>query len=177
MKTSLVIPVLGVLLIFAINCREVGSTGELEAFKARADVEWQNMELAKRYIEVINSGHFDALNELLSSDYAIYSPSGYPEASSREALINNYESSAEAFSAFKWNIEDIIASDDKVICRISVAGKTREGIPGLPTQATPFEFSLISIMRFENGKIAEEWQEDDQLGLARQLGMELRPKN
>ena len=27
-----------------------------------------------------------------------------------------------------------------------------------------------------DGKVVEEWQEDDQLGLARQLGMELKPK-
>jgi len=31
-------------------------------------------------------------------------------------------------------------------------------------------------MRIENGKAVEEWQEDNQLGLARQLGMELKPK-
>ncbi len=30
-------------------------------------------------------------------------------------------------------------------------------------------------MRMENGRVAEEWQEDDQLGLVRQLGMELKP--
>jgi 2-polyprenyl-3-methyl-5-hydroxy-6-metoxy-1,4-benzoquinol methylase len=42
--------------------------------------------------------------------------------------------------------------------------------------AKKFEFSMITIMRIQGGRIIEEWQEDDQLGFARQLGMELKPK-
>jgi hypothetical protein len=39
-----------------------------------------------------------------------------------------------------------------------------------------FKFSLITIVRMNDGKVVEKWRENHQLGLVRQLGMELKPK-
>jgi predicted ester cyclase len=114
--------------------------------------------------------------ELLSPEYAVYSPSGYPEPTSRELLIKSYQGAREAFSELTWSIEDLVAAQDKVISRIIAKGTYKGGVPGLPKDEIKFEFSMITIMRIDDGKIVEEWQEDDQLGLVRQLGMELKPK-
>jgi steroid delta-isomerase-like uncharacterized protein len=159
-----------------VGCQDKAAMAELEAMKAQAAVEEQNISLVKRYIEVFNEGDFEAFKDLLSSNYVIYSPSGYPEPTSREKLIENYKGMQEAFSEFIWNIEDIIAAGDKVICRIIANCTYKGGIPGLQKSEKEVKFSLITIMRLENGKVIEEWQEDDQLGFARQLGMELKPK-
>ncbi len=70
----------------------------------------------------------------------------------------------------------MIAAKDKVICRIIARGTYKGGVSEIPETEKEFEFSMITIMRIENGRVVEEWQEDDQLGLARQLGMELKPK-
>ena len=117
------------------------------------------------------------MSELLSPDFAIYSPSGYPTPSSREKLIENYIGISDSSSEFKWYIEDILATKDKVICRVTIRGIFIGEIPNLSEGDKEFEFSLITIMRIEDGKVVEEWQEDDQLGFARQLGMELKPKD
>ena len=167
---------LALFLCFTISCQDKEALSELEMLKAQIGVEEQNMALAKHYIESLNEGNFNAFKEFLSSDYAIYSPSGYPEPTSREKLIENYKGVRESFSEFIWNIEDIMAAGDKVICRIMVRGTTKSGVPGLPDTEKEVKLSLITIMRMENGKVVEEWQEDDQLGFARQLGMELKPK-
>ena len=161
---------------FMVNCQDREAVAELEICKARGKVEAQNKALAERYIEIINMGNFEALMELLAPDYAVYSPSGYPKPTSREKLIENYKGAAESFSEFTWGIEDMIAAGDKVVCRIIIRGIYSGGVPDLPSAEKKFEFSLITIMRIENGKVLEEWQEDDQLGLARQIGMELKPK-
>jgi len=176
MKKLLVVILLALFLCFMVSCQDKEAMAELEGFKAQAEVEEQNIALVKRYVETFNNGDFEAFKELLSPDYAIYSPSGYPKPTSREKLIENYKGAAEAFSEFTWSIEDIIAAGDKVICRIIARGTYKGGVPGLPATEKKFEFSLITIMRIENGKVVEEWQEDDQLGLVRQLGMELKPK-
>jgi steroid delta-isomerase-like uncharacterized protein len=174
-KLLMAIP-LALFLCFMVGCQDEEARAELEGFRAQAEVEEQNIALAKRYFETLNKADFEAFKELLSPDYAIYNPSGYPESTSREKLIENYKASAEAFSEFTWSIEDIIAAGEKVVCRIIARGTYKGGVQGLPTTERKFEFSLITIMRLENGKVQEEWQEDDQLGLARQLGMELKPK-
>jgi steroid delta-isomerase-like uncharacterized protein len=174
-KLFLILP-LALILCFMVGCQDKEAMADLEVFKAQAEIEGQNKALAIRYIEAINNGNFDAFKELLSTDFAIYSPSGFPEPTSREKLIENYEMAMKAFTEFTWNIEDIIAAGDKVIIRVIISGIFQGEVPDLPTKAIEVKFSLISIMRMENGRIAEEWQEDDQLGLVRQLGMELKPK-
>ncbi len=167
---------LALILSFMVGCQGKEAMAELEEFKAQAALEERNMEVAKRYIDTLNEGNFEAFKELLSPDYAIFSPSGSPEPASREKLIDNYREARKAISEFTWGIKDITAAKDKVICRIAVRGTYRGGIPGLPATQKKLEFSLITIMRMENGRVIEEWQEDDQLGFARQLGMELKPK-
>ncbi len=176
MKKLCIILSLTLILCFTVSCQDKEAMAELDAFKARAALEEQNKEVVKRYIETLNAGNFEAFKELLSPDYAIFSPSGYPEPTSREKLIENYEGARTAFSEFIWSIEDMIASGDKVICRIIVRGVYKGGAPELQEAEKKFEFSLITIMRLQDGKVVEEWQEDDQLGFARQLGMELKPK-
>jgi steroid delta-isomerase-like uncharacterized protein len=174
-KLCMILP-LALILCFMVGCQDKDAVAELDAFKARAEVEEQNKEVVNRYLEALNEGNFEAFKELLSPDYAIYSPSGYPEPTSREKLIENYLEAREAFPEFIWSIEDMIASGDKVICRIMIRGVYEGGVPDLQQGGKKFEFSLITIMRLQNGKVVEEWQEDDQLGFARQLGMELKPK-
>ena len=176
MKKFYMIFPMALILCFIAGCQDKDAMAELEKFKAQAALEEQNKELAKHYIETLNEGNFEAFKELLSPDYAIYSPSGYSEPTSREKLIENYNRARKAFPEFTWNIEDMIAAKDKVICRIIARGTYKGGVPNLPATEKEFKFSLITIMRMENGKIIEEWQEDDQLGFARQLGMELKPK-
>ncbi len=167
---------LALILCFMVGCQDQQAMAELEEFKAQAALEEQNKDLAKRYVEALNDGNFEAFKELLSSDYGIYSPSGYPEPTSREKLIENYKEVRKAFPEFMWNIQDMIAAKDKVICRIMIRANYKGAVPNLPATEKKIEFSLITIMRMENGKVSEEWQEDDQLGFARQLGMELKPK-
>ena len=176
MKKLLLILTFALILCFMTGCQDKEAMAELDAFKARAALEEQNIEVVKRYVEALNEGNFEAFKELLSPDYAIFSPSGYPEPTSREKLIENYEETRTAFPEFIWNIEDIIASGDKVICRFIIRGIFKGGVPGLQEGEKKFAFSLITIMRLQNGKVVEEWQEDDQLGFVRQLGMELKPK-
>ena len=175
MKTSLLNLTMTLLFVFNVACRQPAEkTTELK-IEASIEAEKQNEELVKQYIEIINTGNFETLKEVLSADYVIYSPSGHPKPTSRESLIENYKEAGKSFSRFAWNIKDIITTKDKVVCRIMVSGIYNSGTSGLTTTKKEFNFSLISIMRIENGIIAEEWQEDDQLGFARQLGMELKP--
>ena len=63
------------------------------------------------------------------------------------------------------------------VCRVTVTGVYRETTPGASVPEQEFRFSLITILRLQDGRVVEEWQEDDQLGFARQLGMELKPKD
>ena len=176
MKRHIVILSLAMILWFAVSCQDKEAMATLEEFKAQAEIEERNIELAKGYLEAFNRGDFEALKGLLSPDYGVYSPSGYPERTSREKLIENYMGTRKVFPEFSWNLADVIAARDKVVCRIIARGTYKGGVPNIPVAEKEFAFSMITIMRIADGKIVEEWQENDQLSLVRQLGMELKPK-
>lgn len=176
MKKKLMLLLLAFGFWFTVSCQDREAIAALEDFKAQTEIEEQNMELAKRYFEAMNRGDFEALKELLSPDYAVYSPSGYPEPASREKYIESMAGARKVFPEFNWGLEDIIGAKDKVVCRIIARGTYAGGFSGIPAARKEVRISMITIIRMANGKIVEEWQEDDQLGLVRQLGMELKPK-
>jgi predicted ester cyclase len=73
-------------------------------------------------------------------------------------------------------VKDLIAKGDKVIVRYIVRGVHTGDVEGFPATGNTFEASSIEIIRIEGEKIAESWEEYDDLGHYLQLGMELKPK-
>jgi predicted ester cyclase len=49
-------------------------------------------------------------------------------------------------------------------------------LEGIPPTGKTVTMSMFTIFRLVDGKIAEEWEIFDELGLMTQLGMELKPK-
>ena len=73
-------------------------------------------------------------------------------------------------------MEELIATEDKTIIRFIERGTHEGEFMGIPATGNKYESSGILINRIENGKIVEQREELDILGLYQQLGMELKPK-
>ena len=81
----------------------------------------------------------------------------------------------EAFPDWYEAIEDIIAEGDKVWVRVKATGThTSEwnlfGV-SLPPTGKKVILRMVFIWRIANGKLAEGWEVDDNLGFLRQLGV------
>ncbi|MDG7023493.1 MAG: ester cyclase [Nitrososphaerota archaeon] len=82
-------------------------------------------------------------------------------------------------------LKKMIAAGDWVVCRMMVNGRHRVS-PSVPFDSgiynvtkpdgRPFTAQHIHMYRIVDGKIKEHWANRDDLGAARQLGMELREK-
>jgi steroid delta-isomerase-like uncharacterized protein len=70
-----------------------------------------------------------------------------------------------------WTIEDQLADDDKVVTRWSVVGTHLGIFLGASATDNPVMMEGISVHRLVNGKIVEQWDEWDTLGMMRQLGV------
>jgi predicted ester cyclase len=84
----------------------------------------------------------------------------------------------------RYEVMEMVAEGDWVACRIVVSGrhKIRPLIPfdgGIyqisEAEGLPFTSQHIHMFRIVNGKIKEHWATRDDLGAARQLGLELVP--
>jgi len=176
MKKLLLILPLVFLFCFTFSCKNQEAMAELGEFKAQAELQEQNKELVKRFYEAANERDSEALKEVLAPEYVWYVPSRNPESISREGAIEHIKMLHNAFPDVNWSIEELIAEGNRVISRFMVRGTHEGEFEGIPATGNKIEISGILITRIENGKIVEDKEEVDLLGLMMQLSMELKPK-
>jgi steroid delta-isomerase-like uncharacterized protein len=131
-----------------------------------------NKALARRSWELVDN--LDILEEVYAPDVVWHEPDqdlqGYEEA---RQFVTMYKT---AFPDLNVTIEDVIAEGDKVVTRYTVRG-THQGETeefGPPT-GKQMELEGITIHRIEGGKIVEEWERYDNLGVMQQLGVVEQP--
>ena len=78
----------------------------------------------------------------------------------------------EAFPDFNITVEDVIAEGEKVVSRYTFRGTHRGETEEFgPPTGRQFELEGISMHRFKDGKIVEDWEQYDNLGFLQQLGL------
>ena len=115
----------------------------------------ENKKLVRRYCEeVFDQGNVDLIDEFLAPDPS-YGPD-YLENFKRELA-----KSRAALSDVSFDIEDMIAEDDKVVVRgtYSAIHDRGEWLGMAPTGDRVTE-TVIDIYRVKGGKIVEAWSED-----------------
>jgi len=157
------------------GCQGQSGIAELESYNAQAGAAEQNKRVVLKWYEEIDKGNLDAALELFHDDFHWYSPSNNPEPMTKD---NAREFLTEIFSAFpKWvhRIDDLLATEDKVIARTVDFTKHEQEWQGIPASGNQVAFSVTVIFRLKDGKIIDLWEDADILGLMSQLGMELKP--
>jgi len=87
-----------------------------------------------------------------------------------EAYKNLHRAFVSAYPDIKITVEDTFADGDKLVARCRVTGTHKgEGLGLAPTNQK-LEFTGIAIVRLEDGKIAEAWNEFDFMKMYSQLG-------
>jgi predicted SnoaL-like aldol condensation-catalyzing enzyme len=146
---------------YAARAQDATPAADLEANKA----------LARRFHDDI----FDrmdptAADAILAPDFAWYSPPQTlflvgPDAVSQQAK------DLRAFAPdLVLNEDDIVAEGDRVVIRWTMTGTAQTEAGGVP-----IVYTGIDIFRIEGGKLAELWQNTDDLGLEQQLAAGTAP--
>jgi len=118
--------------------------------------------------EAWNEGNVDAYDEVYSTEYVLHSPLGDQELADVKETI---EAVRAGNADFEFAIMDVVGEGNKVVLRYTMAG-TNTG-PSLLTEeptGKSWEASGISIYRFEDGTIIEQWDNFDYLSVLQQLG-------
>ena len=96
--------------------------------------------------------------------------------------IMNYPFTPEGMEKF-WenapdatlNVEELMATGDKVISIMTFSFTHSQEYNGIPATGNKIEVSTINIVRIEDGKIIEERESVDSLGWMKQLGYTIQP--
>ncbi len=129
-----------------------------------------NKEIVRRVIEEgTNQKNLAIFDELVSSSFADHEAG--PEPGGPEDEKELLSSVAEAFPDWRWNVQEMMAVDDKVITRYVARGTHRGEFMGAAPTGKEVSFTGINIVRLEGGKVVESWGNSDQLGWMRQIGV------
>ncbi len=125
--------------------------------------------------EVWNQKRESAIDELMADDalvHGIVGPDGN-EIRGAAAFKPFFQHFCEAFPDIRITVEDALVDGGKVAARCAVtATHTGPGVMAAPTNKSA-RFTGMCIVRVENGKIVEGWNNFDFLSMYQQLGMQL----
>ena len=175
MKRLLCVIPLVALLCFNFARQNKTEKAEFRKIKAEAEVEAQNKKIAYLEVEKLwNEGNLDLADQVYAPNHILHFrgkniPFGPDEA---QKTVSTWR---KAFPDFKFQIEDIVAEGNKLAVRYTFTGTHQGDFYGLIPTGKKFTVSQMCIIRFENGKEVEAWEDYDELGMMTQLGMELKP--
>ncbi len=130
----------------------------------------RNKAVLRRFIEEMDRGNLDIVDEILTPDYICHLQGGAVTLD-REAHKTSLEAFYTAFPDYHHRIEDLIAEGDKVVLRVTDLATHDLDFQGLPATGKKISISAMYICRFVDGRIAEAWMEADLLGFYRQIGV------
>ena len=134
----------------------------------------ENKELVRRWFEEVwNKGRADAIEEMFDENGIAHGLADDPSQPIRgpRDFRPFHTVFREAFPNMTIVVEDLIAEADKVAARCSVRGKHEGDFMGREATQSPVEFTGIAIVRIDNGKIIEAWNNFDFMTLHKQVGL------
>jgi steroid delta-isomerase-like uncharacterized protein len=135
----------------------------------------ENKTTFRCYVEeVSNDGNLDVADEIFDRYLAHQSDGSVLERGPEDVKRFTGEFRG-AFPDFHTTIEDMVAEGDKVVTRWRAGGTHRGEFRGIAPTGEEIEITGIGIFRFsEEGKVVESWDNFDQLGMMKQLGVVAR---
>ena len=124
----------------------------------------------KLYDEALNENRPELLPGLVTEEIVFHTTTEEQGLAAYQAMTNRLRA---AFGDMRFTIHDLIASGDRVVVRWSMTAKHHGPLAGIPATGKPIQQRANVIYRMEGGRIAEGWAQMDQIGVLRQLGIDL----
>jgi steroid delta-isomerase-like uncharacterized protein len=130
----------------------------------------ENKAVARRSWELVGQHNPELLEEVYAADVVWHEPD--QDVQGLEEAKQFYSMYLSAFPDLNVTVEDVLAEGDKVVSRYTVRGTHQGEIEEFgPPTGRQVEIKGITIHRIEGGKIVEEWERYDNLGVLQQLGL------
>ncbi len=138
--------------------------------RRRSFMSEENKALARYSWEVVSQRDPDLLEEVYAADVVWHEPE--QDVQGLEEAKQFFSKYLTAFPDFNATVEDAIAEGDKAVTRWTIRGTHQGEVEDFgPPTGRQIELEGITIHRIEGGKIVEEWERYDNLGVMQQLGL------
>jgi steroid delta-isomerase-like uncharacterized protein len=120
--------------------------------------------------EFFNNHDVDAADKFISQDYVGHFNGLTEPVRGLESMKKMAGEYLKAFPDLHILIEDIIVEDDRVAATYHWTGTHQGDFMGIPATGKCVSVDGMDMVRLKDGKIVEEWNREDNLGLMQQLG-------
>ncbi len=132
----------------------------------------ENKALVRRVFEEAWSGaNFGIFDETNAPEYLLHDSSVPEEVRGIEGIKRFASMFLGAFPDLRFAIEEQIAEGDKVLTRWSSSATHQGELMGVAPTGNRTRISGMTLSRISGGKLAEDWNNWDTLGLMGQLGV------
>ena len=132
-----------------------------------------NIEAQTKFGEAVNTGNLEVMNNLVAAD-AIENDPAPGQAKGPQGYIDFFTKLRAAFPDLKLEVEQLVADDDNIAFAYTMTGTHKGDFNGIPATGKPVKARGLQISRFEDGKMVERWGSSDELGILKQIGVEIK---
>ena len=125
----------------------------------------------RRIYDLINAGDVEGFGRLMADDFVDHEelPGLAP---TKDGVLAFFRMQLAAFPDTRMEVQDIVASGDKVVARVRYVGTNLGDFMGTPATGKVVDVQLVDIFRFgDDGLVHEHWGVMDQLTMMQQLGL------
>ena len=132
-------------------------------------VEEDNKAHYRAFVDEINKGNIDGVDEFFAPDYVEHSaPPGAPPGVETIKMV--FRMFRTAFPDVVFTVTDLVAEGDKVATYVLGEGTNDGPFMGVPATGRHCKWAAFGINHYVDGKILEHWGLPDLMGLMTQLG-------
>lgn len=136
----------------------------------------ENKALIRRlYDEVVNTGNYALMAELVATDFVGHSPDvaeGFGgTAQGIDALSRELNAIRTMLPNIQVTLEDLVGEGNRVAIRGVTRGTHTGEIPGIRPTGNQVTLTWTAIYRIANGQIVERWLNADDLSSFQQFGI------
>lgn len=125
----------------------------------------------RTWVEGVNRGDVSAADRAFAPDCVIHI-NGSPEPDlGRDGFKAMISGLLGAFPDLRLTIEDQIVAGDKVATRWTAEGTHRGPFGAVPATGRRIRISGLVLDRVVDGRVAERWEQWDQMAMLQQLGL------
>ena len=129
----------------------------------------ENKAAVRRFFQLIDRQEVVAAMEVFADDYRLHM-SGNPEPMTAQEFAGFGQMFFSAMPDLTHTVDALVADEDQVACRLTVAGTHRGELMGFPPTGRAVQVNSFNLYRFRDGRIAEQWITFDVMSLMQQIG-------
>jgi steroid delta-isomerase-like uncharacterized protein len=121
--------------------------------------------------DMLGKAHWELANDILAADIVMHHPSSPQPVAGVKNVVGFLGAFRQGFPDMKMKVDFTFGGDEMVAVRWQMSGTHTETLFGIPPSGKPVTVTGISLLRFVDGKVIEDWVSEDSLGLMQQIGV------